>query len=43
MRGFFKYIGPTFILSGILAAISNLLQFSGPLMIGKILTFLNED
>jgi ABC-type multidrug transport system fused ATPase/permease subunit len=43
IKGFFKYIGPTFLLAGTLAAVSNLLQFSGPLMIGKILHFLNEN
>jgi hypothetical protein len=39
---FRKYIGMTFIIGGILAAISNLLQFSGPVMIGRILDFLNS-
>jgi hypothetical protein len=33
----------TFLLSGILAIISNLLQFAGPLMINNILSFLNQD
>ena len=32
-----KYIGPTFIIGGILATVANLLQFSGPIVIGKVL------
>ena len=42
-KAFEKYFGFTFLIGGILAFISNLLQFSGPLMIGKILNFLNND
>jgi hypothetical protein len=41
IKSFQKYFGATFILAGILATIANLLQFSGPLMIDKILSFLN--
>lgn len=43
LKAFRKYIGATFITAGILAIISNLLQFSGPLMINRILGFLNSD
>lgn len=39
---FIKYLGFNFVLAGILATISNLLQFAGPIMISKILSFLNE-
>jgi hypothetical protein len=37
MASFKKYLGPMFVLAGILATIANLLQFSGPLMISKVL------
>src|SRR4051812_42146534 len=43
LAAFRKYIGGTFLLAGILAIVSNLLQFSGPLMINRILAFLNSD
>jgi ATP-binding cassette, subfamily C (CFTR/MRP), member 10 len=43
LKAFRKYIGVTFLISGILAIVSNLLQFSGPLMINRILGFLNAD
>lgn len=43
LTSFRKYIGGTFLISGILAIISNLLQFAGPLMINRILSFLNAD
>ena len=42
MTSFKKYLGFNFILAGILATVSNLLQFSGPVIINKVLTFLNE-
>ncbi len=41
IKTFQKYSGGTFVLAGILATIANLLQFSGPLMINRILNFLN--
>lgn len=37
LKSFQKYFGGIFILAGVLATLSNLLQFSGPLMINKIL------
>ena len=40
MASFKKYIGFNFLLSGILATIANLLQFSGPIIISKVLEFL---
>lgn len=43
LTSFRKYIGGTFLTAGILAIVSNLLQFSGPLMINRILGFLNAD
>lgn len=43
MTGFWKHIGMTFLLAGFLAIVSNLLQFSGPIMISRILDFLNAD
>lgn len=43
MKAFRKHIGFYFVLAGVLATISNLLQFSGPLMINRILGFLNAD
>ena len=43
MGAFMKHIGWVFLGSGIIAIISNLLQFSGPLMISRILVFLNAD
>ena len=43
MRAFWDHIGWIFLGSGILAILSNLLQFSGPLMISRILDFLNAD
>ena len=43
IKSFQKYFGGLFIMAGVLATISNLLQFSGPLMINRILTFLNAD
>jgi len=43
MAAFWKYIGVTFFIGGFLAALSNLLQFSGPLMISRILEFLNAE
>lgn len=43
IKAFQKYFGGTFILAGVLASVSNLLQFSGPLMINNILGFLNAD
>ena len=42
MNAFRKYFGMTFVLAGVLAAVSNSLQFAGPLMINKILLFLNS-
>ena len=41
-NSFKKYLGFSFILAGVLATISNLLQFSGPLVINKVLEFLNS-
>ena len=41
LASFKKYLGFNFILAGILATISNLLQFSGPITINKVLEFLN--
>lgn len=41
IKTFQKYSGGIFVLAGILATIGNLLQFSGPLMINRILNFLN--
>jgi hypothetical protein len=43
IKAFQQYFGITFIIAGVLATVSNLLQFSGPLMINKILNFLNAD
>ena len=43
MTAFWKHMGTPFLWSGIIAIISNLLQFSGPLMIGRILNFLNDE
>jgi len=43
IKSFQKYFGITFLIAGILAAVSNLLQFSGPLMINRILNFLHND
>lgn len=40
---FRKYFGFTFVMAGVLATISNVLQFSGPIMIGRILNFLNSS
>ena len=40
---FKQYLGFNFFLAGILATLSNLLQFSGPLMINKVLSFLNSE
>ena len=37
LTSFKKYLGFTFILGGILATIANLLQFSGPYTINKLL------
>jgi hypothetical protein len=37
LSSFKKYLGPMFILSGILATIANLLQFAGPIMINNVL------
>ena len=37
MKAFRKHFGMTFFLAGFLAALSNSLQFAGPLMINKIL------
>lgn len=37
LASFKKYLGPLFVLSGVLATISNLLQFSGPIMINNVL------
>ena len=37
LTAFRKYIGMVFLASGFVAIISNLLQFSGPLMINRIL------
>lgn len=42
MSSFKKYLGPLFWASGILATISNLLQFSGPIMINNVLEFLAD-
>ncbi len=39
---FRRYLGFFFIIAGVLATISNLLQFSGPLVINKVLLFLNS-
>jgi hypothetical protein len=43
MKAFMKYFGITFLIAGLLAALSNLLQFAGPLMINRILNYLNSD
>jgi ATP-binding cassette, subfamily C (CFTR/MRP), member 10 len=43
IKAFQKYFGITFIMAGVLATVSNLLQFSGPLMISSILGFLNTS
>lgn len=43
IKTFQHYFGTTFILSGVLATVANLLQFSGPLMIQRILEFLNSS
>lgn len=40
---FRKYFGFTFLMAGFLATVSNVLQFSGPIMIGRILNFLNSS
>ena len=37
LKSFRKYLGPLFILAGILATIANCLQFAGPIVIGKVL------
>ena len=37
LTSFKKYIGFYFILAGILALVANLLQFAGPITIGKLL------
>lgn len=42
MTSFKKYLGFNFVLAGILATVSNLLQFSGPVIINKVLEFLNQ-
>lgn len=42
LTSFKKYIGFYFILAGILAMVANLLQFAGPITIGKLLQFLNS-
>lgn len=42
LESFKKYLGFHFILAGVLATIANLLQFSGPLVINKVLEFLNS-
>lgn len=43
VTSFRNYFGVYFVLAGVYAALSNLLQFSGPLMINRILIFLNQD
>jgi hypothetical protein len=43
IQAFKNYFGITFLIAGILATSSNLLQFSGPLMIGRILNFLHAS
>lgn len=43
IKTFQHYFGTTFLLAGTLATIANLLQFSGPLMIQRILEFLNAS
>lgn len=43
IQTFRKYFGFTFLMAGILATVSNVLQFSGPIMIGRILNFLNSS
>ena len=43
LGSFKKYLGFNFILAGILATIANLLQFSGPIVINKVLEFLNSE
>ncbi len=40
---FKKYIGSTFLIGGLLTTLANLLQFSGPIIIGKLLAFLNRE
>lgn len=42
MTSFKKYLGFHFMLAGFLATIANLLQFSGPIVINKVLEFLNR-
>lgn len=37
LSSFKKSLGPIFMLSGILATIANLLQFSGPVVINNVL------
>lgn len=43
IQAFRNYFGITFLIAGVLATVSNLLQFSGPLMIGRILDFLHSS
>lgn len=42
LASFKSYLGPLFLISGILATIANLLQFSGPIMINNVLQFLSD-
>jgi hypothetical protein len=37
MKTFKKYLGFNFVLGGVLAMLANLLQFAGPIIIGKLL------